>query len=166
MMTNLLLGAYPDILAAGSGFAGVPFGCMAPTPNQGVYAYWNTACVGGNVVHTPAEWASWITAAFPGYDSWRPKIQLWHGTKDRTLYYANFLEEIKQWTEVLDLDDTPYATVVDTPVAGTTKYVYGDNGWFEAFSVLNGDHYIALREQEVMRWFDLACTQNCFIWGS
>ncbi|KAI8304685.1 Acetylxylan esterase A [Colletotrichum sp. SAR11_240] len=29
MMTNVLVGAYPDVFAAGAAFAGVPFGCYA-----------------------------------------------------------------------------------------------------------------------------------------
>ena len=35
MMTEVLLGAYPDVFAAGSAFAGVPFGCFAGDTSHG-----------------------------------------------------------------------------------------------------------------------------------
>ncbi len=34
-------------------------------------------------------------------------MQLWHGTADDTLHYPNFGEEIKQWTNVLGVSQTP-----------------------------------------------------------
>jgi acetylxylan esterase len=40
MMTNVLVGAYPDVFAAGSAFAGVAFGCFA----ENGYDVWNSAC--------------------------------------------------------------------------------------------------------------------------
>jgi acetylxylan esterase len=166
MMTQVLLGVYPDLFAAGSGFAGVPFGCMAPYPdNEGVYAYWNTACIAGNITHSPTEWADLVRGAYPSYDGWRPKLQLWHGTKDKVLYYPNFEEEIKQWTDLFGLSGTPSRVLEDEPVKGTRKMEFGTGGWFEAYSVVGGNHYIPLRENEVMRFFDLACTEGCFRWG-
>ncbi|KAH8600636.1 hypothetical protein B0O99DRAFT_720264 [Bisporella sp. PMI_857] len=88
MMTNVLLGAYPGIFAAGSGFVG-------PDLNAGVYAYWDGACIAGNVTQSPEKWARLITSAYQGYSGWQPEMQLWHGTKDRVLFYANFGEEIR-----------------------------------------------------------------------
>jgi acetylxylan esterase len=42
MMTQVLLGSYPDVFAAGSAWAGVPFGCFA---GDG-YGVWRTAFEG------------------------------------------------------------------------------------------------------------------------
>lgn len=43
MMTNVLLGDYPDVFAGGSAFAGVPFGCFATTNGS----EWNSECAQG-----------------------------------------------------------------------------------------------------------------------
>jgi hypothetical protein len=53
-------------------------------------------------------------------------MQLWHGTADTTLFYANFGEEIKQWTNVLGVSQTPSFT--DSPQSGWTRTRYGGTG--------------------------------------
>ncbi|MET9012537.1 PHB depolymerase family esterase [Streptomyces olivaceoviridis] len=122
MMTNVLLGDYPDVFAAGAAFSGVPFGCFATTDGS----EWNSACAGGTVSHTPQEWGDLVRAAYPGYTGPRPRMQLWHGTVDDTLRYPNFVEGIKQWTNVLGVSQTPAAT--DTPASGWTRTRYGATG--------------------------------------
>ncbi|MFE9438689.1 PHB depolymerase family esterase [Streptomyces sp. NPDC006602] len=122
MMTNVLLGDYPDVFSAGAAFSGVPFGCFATTDGS----EWNSACSGGTVTHTPQEWGDLVRAAHPGYTGPRPRMQVWHGTEDDVLRYPNFGEEIKQWTNVLGVSQTPAAT--DTPVSGWTRTRYGATG--------------------------------------
>jgi poly(hydroxyalkanoate) depolymerase family esterase len=122
MMTNVLLGDYPDVFAAGAAFAGVPFGCFATTDGS----EWNTACANGTVIQTPQEWGDLVRGADPGYTGPRPRMQLWHGTADDTLRYPDFGEEIKQWTNVLGVSRTPAAT--DAPATGWTRTRYGATG--------------------------------------
>nr|WSZ19547.1 PHB depolymerase family esterase [Streptomyces canus] len=122
MMTNVLLGDYPDVFAAGAAFSGVPFGCFATTDGS----EWNSACSGGTITHTPQEWGDLVRAAYPGYTGTRPRMQVWHGTADDVLRYPNFGEEIKQWTNVLGVSQTPAAT--DSPVSGWTRTRYGATG--------------------------------------
>ena len=122
MMTNVLLGDYPDVFAAGAAFAGVPFGCFATTDGS----EWNSACSGGTITHTPQEWGNLVRSAYPGYTGPRPRMQVWHGTEDDVLRYPNFGEEIKQWTNVLGVGQTPAAT--DSPVSGWTRTRYGSTG--------------------------------------
>jgi acetylxylan esterase len=166
MMTNVLIGVYPDVFAAGSAFAGVPFGGFAaPGNNSGVYDYWNADCATGKVSHTAAEWAAIVRAAYPGYDGWRPKMQTFHGTSDETLNYTNFGEQVKEWTAVLGLSQTPSSTTLDTPVKGWTKYTYGPNAWFEGYSAAGVTHNIQVQESTVLDFFQLNCTHNCFSWG-
>ncbi|GAB1311905.1 hypothetical protein MFIFM68171_02115 [Madurella fahalii] len=85
ILSIVLLGTYPDVFAAGVAFAGVPFGCYAPAghDNAGVYGYWNAECATGEVVKTPAKWAALVDAAWPGFKGWRPKVQIFHGTRDK-----------------------------------------------------------------------------------
>jgi poly(hydroxyalkanoate) depolymerase family esterase len=122
MMTNVLLGDYPDVFSAGAAFSGVPFGCFATTDGS----EWNSACSGGTITHTPQEWGDLVRAAHPGYTGPRPRMQVWHGTEDDVLRYPNFGEEIKQWTNVLGVSQTPAAT--DQPVSGWIRTRYGATG--------------------------------------
>ncbi|MFE7276589.1 PHB depolymerase family esterase [Streptomyces sp. NPDC057623] len=122
MMTNVLLGDYPDVFAAGAAFSGVPFGCFATTDGS----EWNSACAQGTVTRTAQEWGDIARAAYPGYTGPRPRMQLWHGTQDDVLRYPNFGEMIKQWTNVQGVGQTPAAT--DTPQSGWTRTRYGGTG--------------------------------------
>ncbi|MFE9686935.1 PHB depolymerase family esterase [Streptomyces sp. NPDC006285] len=122
MMTNVLLGDYPDVFAAGAAFAGVPFGCFATTDGS----EWNNACSGGTVLRTPQEWGALVRNAYPGYSGPRPRMQVWHGTEDDVLRYPNFGEEIDQWTDVLGVGRTP--AVTDSPQTGWTRTRYGATG--------------------------------------
>lgn len=137
MLTNVLLGDYPDVFQAGSAFMGVPFGCFATTDGSS----WNSACANGQVSKTPQAWGDLARAGDPGYNGSRPRMQLWHGTADTTLYYANFGEEIKQWTNVLGVSQTPVLT--DTPQSGWTRTRYGSTGTqapVEAISIQGVGH--------------------------
>jgi MYXO-CTERM domain-containing protein len=108
MMTNVLLGSYPDVFKAGAAFAGVPFACFAQGSVDSLG--WNTSCATGKVTKTGTQWGELVKAAYPGFSGARPRMQLWHGTKDDVIYFQNFKEEIKQWTNVLGVSETPTAT--------------------------------------------------------
>src|SRR5262245_45909069 len=122
MTTNVLLGDYPDVFKAGAAFMGVPFGCFAT--NDG--SMWNTTCANGQSIKTPQQWGDLVRAAFPGFTGTRPRMQLWHGTDDTTLRFPNFGEEVKQWTNVLGLTQTPAFT--DHPQSTWTRVRYGGTG--------------------------------------
>ncbi|WP_435213237.1 extracellular catalytic domain type 1 short-chain-length polyhydroxyalkanoate depolymerase [Streptomyces sp. bgisy034] len=122
MMTNVLLGDYPDVFAAGAAFAGVAFGCFATTDGS----EWNSACAQGTVTRTARQWGDTARAAYPGYTGPRPRMQLWHGTEDDVLRHPNFGEMIKQWTNVQGIGQTPAAT--DSPQPGWTRTRYGGTG--------------------------------------
>ncbi|MGW7514446.1 extracellular catalytic domain type 1 short-chain-length polyhydroxyalkanoate depolymerase [Streptomyces sp. NPDC054796] len=122
MMTNVMLGNYPDVFAAGAAFSGVPFGCFATTDGSG----WNSACANGTITHTPQEWGNLVRGSYPGYTGPRPRMQIWHGTADDTLRYPNFQEQIKQWTDVHGVSQTPAMT--DTPQPNWTRTRYGGTG--------------------------------------
>ncbi|WP_084773734.1 extracellular catalytic domain type 1 short-chain-length polyhydroxyalkanoate depolymerase [Nonomuraea candida] len=122
MMTNVLIGAYPDVFRAGASFMGVPFGCFATTDGSS----WNSTCANGRLVKTAQQWGDQVRAAYPGYSGPRPRMQIWHGTEDATLRYPNFQEQIKQWTNVHGLSQTPSLT--DQPGSGWTRTRYGGTG--------------------------------------
>jgi acetylxylan esterase len=152
MMTNVLLGLYPDVFKAGAAFAGVPFGCFATTDGS----TWNSACANGTVNKTPQEWGNVMRAAYPGYNGARPRIQLWHGTADDTLRYPNFNEAIELWTNIHGLSQTP--TYTDSPQAGATRTRYGsagDQAQVEAISLQGTGHNLPVNAAEAIRFFGL-----------
>lgn len=150
MMTNVLLGAYPDVFAAGVAFAGVPFGCFAgPTS-------WNGDCANGLISRTPQEWGDLVRAAYPGWTGPRPRMQLWHGTEDTVLHYRNFGEAIKQWTNVLGTPQTPVST--DQPQPGWTRTRYRAGAGpvvLEAISMQGVPHNLPVNAPEAISFFGL-----------
>nr|WP_221380969.1 PHB depolymerase family esterase [Actinoplanes polyasparticus] len=141
MMTNVLLGDYPDVFAAGSAFSGVPFGCFATTDGS----MWNSACANGQVSRTAQAWGDLVRAAYTGYTGRRPRMQVFHGTTDDTLRYPNFGEQIKQWTNVLGVSATPVLT--DSPQSNWTRTRYGSTAVtapVEGISVAGVGHSLPL----------------------
>ncbi|WP_238007445.1 PHB depolymerase family esterase [Dactylosporangium sp. AC04546] len=147
MMTNVLLGDYPDVFKAGAAFMGVPFGCFATTDGSS----WNSQCSSGQRNMTPQQWGDLVRAAYPGYTGARPRMQVWHGTTDTTLAYPNFNEEIEQWTNVLGVSQTPVST--DTPQANWTRTRYGNasaQAPVEAISIAGVGHSLPMAGQAAM----------------
>jgi poly(hydroxyalkanoate) depolymerase family esterase len=122
MMTNVLAAEYPDVFAAASAFSGVPAGCFATTNGS----LWNSQCSGGSISKTAQQWGDLARNMNPGYRGPYPRMQLWHGTTDTTLAYANFGEAIKQWTNLHGLAQTPGFT--DRPRSNWTRTRYGATG--------------------------------------
>lgn len=144
MMTNVMIGDYPDVFKAGAAFMGVPHSCFATTDGS----MWNTQCANGQRIMTPQQWGDLARNAFPGYTGARPRMQLWHGTADTTLHFPNLGEEIKQWTNVLGLSQTPSFT--DTPQSGWTRQRFGGTGVgapVEAISINGVGHSLPLAGQ-------------------
>ncbi|WP_433533037.1 extracellular catalytic domain type 1 short-chain-length polyhydroxyalkanoate depolymerase [Micromonospora sp. CA-263727] len=155
MMTNVLLGLYPDVFAAGAAFAGVPFGCFATTNGS----EWNSECANGQVSRTPQQWGDLVRNAYPGYSGPRPRMQTWHGTNDEILRYPNFGEQIKQWTNVHGLSQTP--TFTDSPQSGYTRTRYGGSGGqapIEAISMQGVSHNLPVDAAQALRFFGLDST--------
>ncbi|GIF74660.1 extracellular catalytic domain type 1 short-chain-length polyhydroxyalkanoate depolymerase [Asanoa siamensis] len=146
MMTNVLLGAYPDVFRAGAAFAGVPFGCFAG-PSK-----WNSQCAQGQLTRTPQQWGDLVRNAYPGFTGTRPRMQLWHGTNDEILSYVNFGEAIKQWTNVHGISQTPTST--DSPQSGWTRTRYG-SGQVEAISMANTPHNLPVQASAAIAFFGL-----------
>ena len=152
MMTQVLLGTYPDIFKAGAAFAGVPFGCFAG-PSE-----WQEACALGKLTKTPQEWAELVQRAYPTFTGRRPAVQLWHGTEDDSLHFNNFGESIKQWTYVLGTSETPVSTVRGVPDRRWTRMNYAvvdGETRLEAFRGQGVPHNFNIPAEEVIRFFGL-----------
>ncbi|WP_169984521.1 PHB depolymerase family esterase [Microbispora sp. H10836] len=141
MMTNVLAAEYPDVFTAGSAFSGVPAGCFATTDGS----TWNSQCSGGQSIKTAQQWGDLARSMYSGYSGPYPRMQLWHGTTDTTLHYNNFGEEIKQWTNLHGLSQTPAST--DSPSSGWTRTRYGNTSTqapVEGVSVSGQGHSLPL----------------------
>lgn len=162
IMTEALLGVYPDVFMAGVSLMGVPCGCWAEgyndvvgKPSDGT-GQWSGPCSGGDVHKSGAEWGDLVRSFFPGYTGHRPRLQHWHGTADTTLDYANLAEDIKQWTNVLELSEAPSGS--DTPANGTTREFWNnDCGYtvYEAFSLAGVGHSVPFNGSAVAEYFGL-----------
>lgn len=159
MMTNVLLGVYPDVFAAGSAWAGVAMGCFAA--NSSAVDAWSNDCATGQIIKTGAQWKSIVKAAYPGYAGFRPKMWVLHGTNDTILYPQNLQEEIKEWTAVLAQSTTPLKTRSNWPDADWTTWDYGSK--FKATSAAGVTHSIHTNETAVLDYFDLRCQgKSCY----
>jgi poly(hydroxyalkanoate) depolymerase family esterase len=145
MMTNVLAAQYPDVFSAGSAFSGVPAGCFG-TGTSG--SLWNSTCSGGADIRTAQQWGDLARSMFPGYTGSYPRMQLWHGTTDTTLAYPNFGEEVKQWTNLRQLSQTPGFT--DHPQSTWTRTRYGDtstHATVEGISIAGVGHQLPMAGQ-------------------
>ncbi|MQM24196.1 extracellular catalytic domain type 1 short-chain-length polyhydroxyalkanoate depolymerase [Glycomyces albidus] len=152
MMTNVLLGVYPEVFKAGSVYAGVPFTCFATTDGS----EWNSTCATGMIDRTPQEWGDAVRSANPGYDGPWPRMQIFHGTEDQALYYPNFGEQIDQWTDVHGTDQVAEFTDHPEPNATRTRYgTIGGQALVEAVSFAGVDHGVPHRLMETLRFLGL-----------
>jgi acetylxylan esterase len=160
IMTEALLGVYPDVFMAGVSLMGVPCGCWAQGYNDitgtGSTAQWSGSCAGGSVTKTGPQWGDLVRSYFPGYTGHRPRLQHWHGTADTTLNYKNLAEDIKEWTNLLGLSETPTGT--DTPKSGTTRQFWKSScGYtvYETFSMAGVGHAVPFDGNAVAVYFGL-----------
>lgn len=189
-MTNVLMGAYPDLFAAGSLFSGVPYGCFAG-PNA-----WNTQCALGQLIKTPQQWVRSIYSQFlsqeitlicstPGRSSsqWIPRLHrhspqgsilarnsvrrsssflFFHHlptytyllSSDTTLYPQNFWEEIKQWTNVFGVSQTPTSNTTNDPLPRYSRASFGPD--VQGILAQGVGHTVPEQENDVMVWFGLS----------
>ncbi|KAL4736412.1 Acetylxylan esterase A [Aspergillus similis] len=150
MMTNVMAATYPNLFAAGIVYAGVPAGCFYSEAN--VEDQWNSTCAQGQSISTPEHWAEIAEAMYPGYEGSRPKMQIYHGSADATLYPQNYYETCKQWAGVFGYNyDSPQEVQNDTPVAGWDKTIWGEN----VQGILAGGvgHNIPIQGEEDLKWF-------------
>ncbi|KAL1744633.1 carbohydrate esterase family 1 protein [Schizophyllum fasciatum] len=147
MMTNVLIGAYPDLFAAGAAFSGVPYGCFAGS------SMWNSQCAQGQLIKTAQQWGDLARSGYPNFDGTRPKMQVWHGSADTTLYPQNFYEEVKQWTNVLGYAEGSGTNTTNDPQQGYTRATYGPD--FEAIFAQGVGHTVPEQANDVLRFFGL-----------
>lgn len=162
IMTEALLGVYPDVFMGGVSIMGVPCGCWAEgyndvTGKTGNGPQWSGACAGGNVTKTAQAWGDLVRSYFPGYTGHRPRVQHWHGETDTTLNFKNVAEDIKEWTNLLGLSETPTGTEANTPKSGTTHKFWKNSCFtvYETFTLANTGHMVSADANLMTKYFGL-----------
>jgi len=151
IMTNVMCAAYPELFKAASVYSGVPAGCFVSSSNQ-VNA-WNATCATGKSIETQQQWANVVQTMYPGYGGNRPRMQIYHGTADTTLYPQNYNETIKQWTGVFGYSLTPQKVENNTPLPRYTRYTYGPN--VQGIYAEGVGHTVPVQGNQDMIWFGL-----------
>jgi poly(hydroxyalkanoate) depolymerase family esterase len=162
IMTEALLGVYPDVFMAGVSIMGVPCGCWADgyndvTGKTGNGPQWSGSCAGGSVTKTAQAWGDLVRSYFPTYKGHRPRLQHWHGETDTTLSYKNVAEDIKEWTNLLGLTEEPSGTEANTPKSGTTHKFWKNSCFtvYETFTLANTGHMVSADANLMTKYFGL-----------
>ncbi|KAH8669164.1 PHB depolymerase family esterase [Xylariales sp. PMI_506] len=153
MMTNIMMAVYPNVFQAGSCYSGVAAGCFAGSPGNSPFDS-NHTCANGDVRKTGAEWAVQVHGMWPGYNGTYPRMQVWHGTADNLVFYENLLQELAEWSTLLDVEWTSNAT--NSPQAKYTKMIYGDGTRLIGYSAVGVGHTVPVHPELDMQWFNLA----------
>jgi len=151
MMTNVMSAAYPDLFAAATVYSGVSAGCFVSQANQP--DAWNATCAQGHVVDTQQQWANVVMGMYPGYNGARPKMQIYHGSADTTLYPQNYNETIKQWTGIFGYPSRPQQSQGNTPQNGYTTETYGPN--VQGIYAQGVGHTVPVHGDLDMKWFGI-----------
>ncbi|KAF2730725.1 hypothetical protein EJ04DRAFT_444477 [Polyplosphaeria fusca] len=151
MMSNVMAATYPELISAVSLYSGVPAGCFVSA--SGASAAWNNSCSGGQSTATAQKWGDVVRNMYPGYNGTRPKMQFWHGSVDSTLSPNNYQEEVKQWTNVFEVSQTPTESKKDTPEKNYRTDDYGPN--VEAIWAVGVGHSVPSHLDASEAWFGL-----------
>lgn len=81
-------------------------------------------------------------------------MQIYHGSTDTTLNYANYQETIKQWSGVFGYNpDKPVTSSQNTPIANYRTDVFGDH--LTGVWAVGVGHTVPIRGDDDMKFFGL-----------
>jgi len=116
-MTSDMLADYPDVFTGGSINAGIPAFCAHDLTS-------GSNCQYNDQHKTPGQWGDLVRSADSGYAGPWPRVAIWQGSSDSTVYPVNSTEERDQWTNVWGISQTASST--QTLTGGTTENIYND----------------------------------------
>jgi acetylxylan esterase len=155
MMSNVMVGSYPDVFAAGAAYSGVAFGCLAGSKGDPTPYGANQTCAQG-LSHTPDDWAKFVYNAYPGYTGKRPRFLVAHGLADTLVRPAAGYEQLKQWSKVLGVTNTANQTGsgVDEG-AQYTKMIYGTTNQLVGYFGQGVGHIAPPVEPVLLKFFGI-----------
>ncbi|MFF4343304.1 PHB depolymerase family esterase [Kitasatospora sp. NPDC001540] len=98
-----LLADYPDVFAGGSIASGLPAQCA--TSQSGA-----SSCQYGSLNLSAAQWGDKVRNSYPGYTGPYPRVAIWQGSSDYTVYPVNGTELRDQWTNAWGIPQTASST--------------------------------------------------------
>ncbi|MFD7923363.1 PHB depolymerase family esterase [Streptomyces sp. NPDC059740] len=113
-----LLADYPDVFAGGSVDSGLPAQCATTLTAA-------SGCQMNNQNLSPGQWGDKVRASYPGYSGPWPRVAIWQGSADYTVYPVNGTELRDQWTDVWGTGQTASSTA--TLPGNTTESLYDDS---------------------------------------
>ena len=125
-MTCALLAAYPDLFAAGTIIAGLPYGAaLGPLDAMKAMAFGPS--------RSSRELGDLVRRASPGQNRW-PKVSIWHGSLDGVVAPANASALVQQWLDIHQVDE---AGVLVDEVDGQTRL-----SWRDGSGAVVVEHYL------------------------
>lgn len=152
LMTTVLAAAYPDVFAAGSSYSGMPAGCLKGSPGSGPKTA-DPECALGLVVKSAEEWGDIARSFYPEYTGEYPPMLIWHGTTDEVFKPQNFMELLKQWSNLHGVRFS--RNITDMPETGYTEMVYGGGRKFVGYEARGVGHVVPLHEMVDLEWFGI-----------
>jgi len=98
-MAGVMLATYPELFAGGAIIAGVAYGCASDV--AGAFD-----CMGGRARSDAKELGRKVRRASPHKGPW-PRVQIWHGSADRTVVASNGDAIALQWADLHGLEPKP-----------------------------------------------------------
>lgn len=156
MMSNVMVGSYPDVFEAGAAYSGVAFGCLAGSKSDPSPMGANQTCAQG-LTHTPEQWAAFVKNAYPGYTGKRPRFLVAHGLADGLVRPTCGYEQLKQWSAVLGVTNTKNLTGSAVEEGSQyTQMVYGDDNKLVGYFGQGVGHIAPVVETVLLKFFGLS----------
>jgi poly(hydroxyalkanoate) depolymerase family esterase len=125
-MACALLASYPELFAAGTIIAGLPYGAaLGPFDAMKAMAF--------GPAHSSRELGNLVRRASPGQNRW-PKVSIWHGSHDGVVAPANAAALVQQWLDIHQVDE---ASVLLDEVDGQARM-----SWRDGSGVVVVEHYV------------------------
>jgi len=125
-MACALLASYPELFAAGTIIAGLPYGtALGPFDAMKAMAF--------GPAHSSRELGNLIRRASPGRKRW-PKVSIWHGGQDGVVAPANASALVQQWLDIHQVDE---AGVLLDEVDGQARM-----SWRDGAGAIVVEHYL------------------------
>jgi poly(hydroxyalkanoate) depolymerase family esterase len=125
-MACALLASYPELFAAGTIIAGLPYGAAL-----GPFDAMKAMTFGPS--HSSRELGNLVRQASPGQKRW-PKVSIWHGSDDEVVAPANASALVQQW---LDIHQVDAAGAVLDEVDGQAR-----TSWRDGSGAILVEHYV------------------------
>ena len=106
-----------------------------------------------SLVKTPQQWGDLVRGYDPGFRGPWPRMQIWHGTSDDIVVYQNFIEDLKQWSNLQDASFSGNST--NTPENGYTRMTYGDGSKLVGYSAKGVGHVVPVHPKQALAFFRL-----------